>query len=126
MASTEHQHEGTVSPGEIINVDPNPTPEKEEKAEFSDPDSHRKRLTNIQTAQNIQECKKYASNSSKLATCWTVFLIIVVIAQFFARWFGSGLHSEEFIAVVTTTTASVLGFWYLVGRYLFPKEGSGD
>lgn len=126
MDSTEPQPEETVSPGEIISVAPNPTPEKEEKSEFSDPDNHRKRLSNRQTEQNINERKKYASNSSRLAICWAAFLIIVVIAQFVARWFGSGLHSEEFIAVVTTTTASVFGFWYLVGRYLFPKEGSGD
>jgi cytosine/uracil/thiamine/allantoin permease len=123
MDSTEPPLKETTSIGEIIVVDQNPTPEKEAKREFSDPDNHKKNLSNIQIAQNIEERKKYGKYSSRLAIAWMVFLIIVVIAQFVASLFGVGLHPEEFIAVVTTTTASVFGFWYLVGRYLFPKDG---
>lgn len=36
---------------------------------------------------------------------------------------GEGLDDPQFITVVTTTTASVFGFWFLVGRYLFPSNG---
>jgi cytosine/uracil/thiamine/allantoin permease len=115
-----------TSSGDIIVVDPNPTPEQEEKTDFSDPETHRKHLSNIQIAQNIEERKKYGRYSYILAILWTVFIIIVISAQFIARLFGSGLHSEEFIAVVTTTTASVFGFWYLGGRYLFPKDGGSE
>jgi hypothetical protein len=126
MDSTERPLNETTSMGDIIVVDQNPTPEKEAKTDFSDHESHRRLLSNIQIAQNIGERKKYGRYSLILAISWLIFLIMVVIAQFAARLYGAGLHPEEFIAVVTTTTASVFGFWYLVGRYLFPKEGSGD
>ncbi len=55
-----------------------------------------------------------------MAQLWVTFLISVTIFQMLLRIFGTGLHDGEFIAVVTTTTASVFGFWWLVGRYLFP------
>ena len=35
-------------------------------------------------------------------------------------WQGRGLETAEFIAVITTTTGSVFGYWWLVERYLFP------
>jgi hypothetical protein len=35
---------------------------------------------------------------------------------------GRGLEQAEFITVVTTTTGSVFGFWWLVGSYLFPSQ----
>jgi hypothetical protein len=43
----------------------------------------------------------------------------VTVIQFIARMFGSGLRDIEYITVITTTTASVFGFWAIVGRYLF-------
>ena len=65
-----------------------------------------------------------------MAQLWVIFLISVTFVQLFLRIFERGLHDGEFIAVVTTTTASVFGFWWLVGRYLFPaapeKEDKTD
>jgi len=126
MDSAEPGIKETSSTDAIIVVDQNPTPEKEAKTEFSDPETHRRLLSNRQIEENIVERKKYGLYSSILAISWMIFIVIVVIAQFVARLYGAGLRPEEFIAVVTTTTASVFGFWYLVGRYLFPKEGSGE
>jgi hypothetical protein len=122
MDSTEPPLNETTSMGDIIVVDQNPTPEKEAKTEFTDHEIHRRHLSNIQIAQNIGERKKYGRYSSILAISWMIFLILVVIAQFVARLYGAGLHPEEFIAVVTTTTASVFGFWYLVGPTSFPRR----
>lgn len=70
-----------------------------------------------------------------LATVWTVFLMYIVIAQgngdgFTLNVFGWSarlmpnfhLESGEFIAVFTTTTASVFGFLVIVANYLFRKR----
>lgn len=100
-----------------ISLARNPTPEKEEKA-LTHKDRHNALLL-TQFQQDIRERRKYAIIAYKLTENWVCFLITITFAQLVARCFGMGLHSEEFIAVVTTTTASVFGFWWLVGRYLF-------
>lgn len=58
---------------------------------------------------------------------WVLFLVVITLLQWISRLFGIGLQPEEFIAVVTTTTGSVFGFWWLVGRYLFkgPEKPPG-
>lgn len=70
----------------------------------------------------------------RLAYIWTIFLIYIVIAQgngdgFTQNIFGWNvriipnfhLESAEFIAVFTTTTASVFGFLVIVATYLFKR-----
>lgn len=71
----------------------------------------------------------------RLAFVWTVFLMYLVIAQgngdgFTQKlWWGWSirliprfhLESGEFIAVFTTTTASVFGFLVIVANYLFKR-----
>ena len=51
-----------------------------------------------------------------------MFLMLVTLGQMALGHFGFGLGEPEFIAVVTTTTASVFGFGFIVGNYLFPKR----
>jgi preprotein translocase subunit SecG len=72
----------------------------------------------------------------RLAYVWTAFLMFIVLEQ------GNGdgttatimgktiqilpkfkLGSSEFIAVFTTTTASVFGFLVIVANYLFKRQG---
>lgn len=70
--------------------------------------------------------------SRSLAICWSVFLAWIVLAQGFSTDHtalllipiqGSfHLETSEFIAVVTTTTATVFGFLVIVARHVF----SGD
>ena len=55
---------------------------------------------------------------------WVGFLIVLTMAQFLLKPLNYGLGQAEFIAVVTTTTASVFGFGFLVGNFYFPKGGS--
>lgn len=67
-----------------------------------------------------------------LAAAWTLFLMYLVVAQgnrdgTLFHVFGSSwqimpkfhLEKEEFIAVFTTTTASVFGFLVIVANHLF-------
>lgn len=67
--------------------------------------------------------------SRTLAICWSLFLAWVILAQgfdtdhvIFWLWPIQGsfhLETSEFIAVVTTTTATVFGFLVIVARHLF-------
>jgi hypothetical protein len=53
-----------------------------------------------------------------------LLLISISFVQLIAKFFGHGLDTAEFVAIVTTTTASIFGFWWLVGRYLFSTGAS--
>lgn len=108
---------------EIINIDPNPTPEREAEKDFSDLDLSRKKLSNKQYEQNIRERKRYGLYAYRITRTWVRALIFFVFAQMALRMFGAGLEASEFITLVTTTTASVFGFWWLVGKYLFGSDG---
>ncbi len=71
----------------------------------------------------------------RLAFFWTLFLMYIVMAQDNAdgttiHLFGKAfqvvpkfhLESSEFIAVFTTTTASVFGFLVIVANHLFKRQ----
>jgi hypothetical protein len=71
----------------------------------------------------------------RLAFFWTLFLMYIVMAQGNAdgttiHFFGKAfqvlpkfhLESSEFIAVFTTTTASVFGFLVIVANHLFKRQ----
>jgi uncharacterized membrane protein YfcA len=59
-----------------------------------------------------------------VAQAWVGFLMVITFMQMALKPFGMTLDSEEFIAVFTSSTASVFGLAYLVGNYLFPKGGA--
>jgi hypothetical protein len=83
----------------------------------------------IKTLQdNNDQRRRYAVNTFLLTCCWIAVVIIIVILN------GCGvLHLSDTVLVtlVTTTTASVFGFFLLVMKYLFnpefekPKTGTG-
>lgn len=74
--------------------------------------------------------------SRTLAIAWSLFLGWIILAQGFDKdktlfWVipiaaDFKLQSGEFIAVVTTTTASVFGFLIIVARHLFSGSDSKD
>ena len=100
----------------IIRIDANPTGAKEQADTFH---GRTREAETSQLEQNVQERRRFALRAYRMAQLWVWFLIIIVFIQMFFRIFNMGLHENEFITVVTTTTASVFGFWWLVGRYLF-------
>ncbi|SMF68100.1 hypothetical protein [Allosphingosinicella indica] len=62
---------------------------------------------------------RYADHAYGITQAWVGFLIVLTIAQFSLKPLGLGLSDGAFVAVFTTTTAAVFGFWLLVGKYLF-------
>lgn len=81
-----------------------------------------KKLRNDSDEQDMGERIRYASNAYGITQAWIGFLIVLTIMQFTLKPLGLGLTEAVFIAVFTTTTASVFGFWLLVGNYLFRSK----
>jgi hypothetical protein len=105
----------------------NPTGEAELQNIFQSEQEKQRALANQSLAQDINERKRYARRSYKITKIWVWFLIGISMLQFVAKvWLGRGLETAEFIAVITSTTASVFGFWLLVGRYLFPGSSRAN
>lgn len=78
-------------------------------------------IRNDSDQQDVFERKRYASHAYSITQAWVGFIIVITIAQMTLKPFGMTLETSEYIAFVTTTTASVFGFWLLVGNYLFSR-----
>ena len=108
----------------LIEVNPDTTSGALEKRDtFSSLQHQRAGLHNKQLSQDIRERKRYAVAAFRLTRTWVGFLIAATLLQFGLSIIGAGLTEAMFIALVTTTTVSVLGVWALVGGYLFGFPG---
>jgi hypothetical protein len=101
-----------------IEVSRNPT-SLDEKGALEDVS---KRIRNKSDKQDMKERKRYADNAYGITQAWIGFLMVMTVAQICLKPLSLGLSDAAFIAVFTTTTASVFGFWLLVGNYLFRSK----
>jgi len=108
--------------GDFIPIDRNPSPEKEEKENFTLEEEHQ-RYKNHDLKSDIKLKRAYFSVTRKITRYWIGFIMIASLLQYCARLFEKGFVSTEFIALITTTTATLVGFWAIVGAYLFPRRG---
>lgn len=104
---------------ETVEIDRDPSPEEERDALLSE--NHRSyKLDNDLREQDLNQRQEYAERAYALTQTWVGFLIVVTLTQITLAALEIGhLTAPEFIAVLTTTTATILGFWALVGRGLF-------
>lgn len=105
---------------DYIDLDKDPT-SSEETEFFKNEADRAAKLANDSNHQDMSERKRYADNAYSITQSWIGFLMVLTLAQFSLRSINMGLTDTAFIAVFTTTTASVFGFWLLVGQYLFRK-----
>lgn len=77
-------------------------------------------LENMDYHGDIASKKSFKCFAYCVGGVWAALLVYVVFGQGYAG--GFQLEKEEFIAIVSTTTASVFGFAYIVGRYLFGSK----
>ncbi|MEZ5032582.1 MAG: hypothetical protein R2787_14420 [Saprospiraceae bacterium] len=68
--------------------------------------------------QDIAERKKYAEYIFILLSIWLLFILMIIFKQ-------PSLSNEVLIALLTTTTLKVIGLFWLVARYLFPRSPEG-
>lgn len=106
---------------EYVEVDRTPTREEEADV-FRNQRERAAKLANDSDHQDMGERKRYADNAYGITQAWIGFLMVLTTAQFSLKPINMGLSDTAFITVFTTTTASVFGFWLLVGQYLFRKS----
>lgn len=98
------------------------TPSASEEQKIFLLDAEKKRYQNHDLKSDIRLKRSYFSVTRKITRYWVCFIILASASQFVARWFNQGWEAPEFIALITTTTATLVGFWAIVGAYLFPKR----
>lgn len=106
--------------GAVVEIDSTPSPQEE--ANFFAHDAKAKQLANESDEQDMRERIRYANHAYGITQSWIGFLMVMTLAQFSLKPLGLGLDPSVFIAVFTTTTAAVFGFWLLVGQYLFHRR----
>jgi hypothetical protein len=77
-------------------------------------------------SQDIDERRKYANRIFYMVSTWLAIVAYIVVAQGFGLgFFNHGpfhLSDSVVIALVTTSTATVVGCLLIVATYLFPKR----
>lgn len=106
--------------GAVVEIDS--TPSAREEADFFAHEAKAKALANESDEQDMRERIRYADNAYGITQAWIGFLIVVTFAQICLKPLGLGLSDTTFVTVFTTTTASIFGFWLLVGQYLFRRR----
>jgi hypothetical protein len=81
----------------------------------------RNALENKDYNQDIEGKRSFRKFATRVGSWWAFMLICIVVAQG-SDYIPYHLEMEEFIAVVTTTTASFFGITFVVGRYLYGSK----
>jgi len=84
----------------------------------ADPEADAKRLRNQDFHNDMAEKRRFARHAYLLNIAWILFLFAVTLLQG-TRAFGFRLDEWGFRIIFVSTSASVFGFAYLVGKYLF-------
>lgn len=102
-----------------------------------DPDSAelaRKKIENERLTHQLKELKKDSNKKDdfyktvkRLTISWLIFIAVLVLANSINIPWNDGIYefsisSQVLIALVSSTTASVIGLFFIVGRYLFPNN----
>lgn len=102
-------------------LDFSPTGEEEEANLFDRGVTDPSDLNEVILKERVQDMSErifYADRAFLVTLVWVVFLVALTFTQTAVSFWDKGLSDAQFITVVTTTTASVFGFWLLVGKYL--------
>jgi hypothetical protein len=107
------------APNEITPVEP----DDKTSQELAHLDNESKRIELDGRKQDIAARKEYADKIFKLITFWLISMgSIILLAGFGANggWFK--ISDSVQIALITTTTGSVLGLFVIVINYLFKNK----
>ena len=69
----------------------------------------------------LDQRKIYASRLFDLSGYWLLFIGVFLLL---AGWGALKVADSVLIALITTTTANVLGLFYIVARWLFPNKNN--
>jgi hypothetical protein len=123
LALSKRDKSDTNSEGIVVDLDE--LSAADEKDDFDDPESKRRtRLENDSFAQDMEERKRYALATFWITGLWVLFMAAATAAQMTLSVWDYGLSQASYITLMTSSTATVLGMWGIVGAYLFwrPKH----
>lgn len=107
-------------------LDETPTGSEEEANLFQAPVEDPSDLNPVIKRERLQDMSErifYADRAFLVTLIWVSFLVVMTFSQMLLSIYDHGLSDIQFVTVVTTTTASVFGFWLLVGNYLHRNKG---
>lgn len=91
------------------------SPDEKTQEEQKDLEAESKKLDLEGKRQDIEARKSYANKIFALVCGWLSLMILLVALS----GFGTQLSDSTLIALITTTTVSVLGLFTIVANYLF-------
>jgi hypothetical protein len=99
-------------------------PDRQTKNEQEDLNRTEKKLRNEDLSQNILARKRTARCLFWMVAVWLLLDMVVMFLQGFNGFscYPFHLESKVLITLITSTTASVLGLFGIVTRYLFPSS----
>ncbi len=98
-------------------------PDAQTKEELLDFEAQSKSLDLLDKQQDIDARKKYANKIFILISVWLGCMLVVVLLAGFGgkcEWFK--MADSVLIALITTTTGSVIGLFAIVANYLFKNK----
>lgn len=72
--------------------------------------------------QDTQERKKYAARIFLVCASWVTAIFVLLVLNGFGAAIDFKLSDSVLLAAIGSTTANILGIFYIVARYLFPKR----
>ena len=117
--------ESIAAPPEVSNAPDEPT-----ELETLSNENKRLEIENDGLKQDIAERKKYAHRIFCLISTWLASVLVIIFLDGFGSsatvlpWIHLPFHLSEpvVLAIVGSTTLDVLGIFYIVTNYLFPKH----
>jgi hypothetical protein len=98
-------------------------PDDRTRLELAEFEAESKRLDLVDKQQDIEARKKYANKIFTLISVWLgCMLVVILLAGFGSKceWFK--MADSVLIALITTTTGSVIGLFAIVANYLFKNK----
>ena len=100
-----------------------PTNERTAEDERKSIDNAQRRAKVKETEQAIELRETYSGYSFLLVVGW-LFAVLAILVLHGCKSNTFSLSSNVLIALLTATSAKVIGIFYFVSRYLFPEQGS--
>jgi uncharacterized membrane protein YhaH (DUF805 family) len=83
----------------------------------------RQRIAELESyKQDTTERKKYAGRIFWVCAAWVTAIFLLLVLNGFGTAISFKLSDSVLLAAIGSTTANILGIFYIVARYLFPKR----
>ncbi|BDI29437.1 hypothetical protein CCAX7_14880 [Capsulimonas corticalis] len=79
-----------------------------------------KHLANLSETESIESRREFKKKLYKITKWWLAGVIGVLVASGFKQWTHFSLSDNVLIALITTTTISVIALFKTVMEYIFP------